>query len=274
MVFCDCAYTQPGNIDSKIGAMAKAGYPAGQLREVCASQTARGIDAAIVDLRVEAAAKGTPASEVKLMADAVVLVIRNGANALTNDPDMADKMLAEHQGLDYDEFTKPRKEVLTARSRRMLFFAEEGCPADMAKGLNTVIPWSSVPANAKCHHALKELLGTTDANYAVASHYFDTKEGGIGWHGDAERRQTIMVRLGAVSNTRPLHFVWCHKSKSISPPITIELQHGDVVVFSEKAMGTDWRCSSILTVKHGTGCPTGNSVLKKLPGAAKKRKRV
>ena len=275
MVFCDCAFSQPGGHSKTNGTMAEEGFSADRLRKLCASLNAQGIRARIVDLRADAESKGVPASVLERMDEAVVLVIHDGANALTNNPQMANKMLAEHQGLEYDTKTLMYQKVCVARSRRNLYFAEEARPGDMAIGQNTVVAWSSVPANAECLCALTELLGTTDVNTAVSNYYPDPRRCGIGWHGDAERRQTIMVRLGSGSNTRPIHFLWCEGKSRIVSPVTIDLQHGDVMVPCAKAVGTDYKLRSVPTVRHATGFPVGKSVLLQPPAVArppKKRK--
>ena len=275
MVFCDCAFSQPGGKSKTNGVMADEGFSADKLRKVCASLNAVGIRARIVDLRADAVNKGAPASVLERMDEAVVLVIHDGANALTNDPQMANKMLAEHQGLEYDTKTLMYQKVCNARSRRNLYFADEARPGDMTIGQNTVVAWSSVPANAECLRSLTELLGTTDVNTAVSNYYPDPRRCGIGWHGDAERRQTIMVRLGSGSNTRPIHFLWCEGKSRIVSPVTIDLQHGDVMVPCAKAVGTDYKLRSVPTVRHATGFPVGKSVLLQPPAVArppKKRK--
>lgn len=273
MVFCDCAFSQPGGHSKTNGVMAQEGFSANQLRRMCASLNAIGVCARIVDLRADAESKGASASTLARMDEAVVLVIHDGANALTNDPQMANKMLREHQGLAYDTKTLMYNKVREARSRRNLYFADEARPSDMANGQNTVVAWSSVPANVQCLRALTERLGTTEVNTAVANYYPDPRKCGIGWHGDAERRQTIMVRLGAGSNTRPIHFMWCEDAKRIVSPVTIDLQHGDVLVPCAKAVGTDYKRKSVPTVRHATGFPSGKSVLLQPPAIARPPKR-
>jgi hypothetical protein len=34
----------------------------------------------------------------------------------------------------------------------------------------------------------------------------------------------------------------------------LPLEDGDMYVMSEKAVGTDWKSSSLLTLRHATGC--------------------
>ena len=276
MVFCDCAFSQPGGKSVPVGQMAKEGFEPEFLRAMCRSLTGRGIRATLVDLRAEALFTGTSAEWMRNCwgsTEAVVLVIHDGANALTGDPTMADTMLRELQALHFDETTLMYGKVVTARSRRNVHFAHEGRSEDMANGQNTVVPWSGVPANAKCLGALTREFGAPDVQSAVANYYPDPKKCGIGWHGDAERRQTIMVRLGAGSDVRPIHFLWCSLGKGIAAPITIELKHGDVMIPCAKAVGTDYRTQTRPTVRHGTGYPSGTSVLRTPPAVARPAKK-
>jgi len=48
--------------------------------------------------------------------------------------------------------------------------------------------------------------------------------------------------------------MWFHQSKPISEPIIFNLNHGDMYIMSEKAVGTDWKKSSKITLRHAAGC--------------------
>jgi hypothetical protein len=61
----------------------------------------------------------------------------------------------------------------------------------------------------------------------------------------------VGVRLGALS--QPLRFQWYHKSKAVTDEYSIKLNHGDMYAMSHKAVGSDWRCSSQFTLRHGVG---------------------
>jgi hypothetical protein len=83
--------------------------------------------------------------------------------------------------------------------------------------------------------------------------------------------------LGANSAKHPLFFTWFRHWDAISEPIPVHLEHGDVAIACEVAVGTDWRSSSICTVRHATGF-TRHPVPplereKKKARAAKKRER-
>jgi hypothetical protein len=102
-------------------------------------------------------------------------------------------------------------------------------------------------------HQLRERLPMATQNpkleglAAEGNFYFDIKNGGIGAHGDAERKITIGMRAG---ESFPLAFCWFKKGKTISQRIDVNLAAGDVYFMSDKATGHDWQ----------EGVKKGNSV--------------
>ena len=87
---------------------------------------------------------------------------------------------------------------------------------------------------------------------AEGNRYFNLDKCGLGWHGDAERRKVICLSLGA--DNFPMKWVWFYKNKPISEPFEISLNSGDVYIMSEIAVGTNWKHSSIPTMRHTAGC--------------------
>ena len=63
----------------------------------------------------------------------------------------------------------------------------------------------------------------------------------------------IAIRTG--NNTMPLHYQWFYKSKPIGENFSLDITPGDLYVMSEKAVGTDWKKKSILTLRHASGAP-------------------
>jgi hypothetical protein len=51
----------------------------------------------------------------------------------------------------------------------------------------------------------------------------------------------------------PLNFHWYHKSNPIGEKFVINLDHGDMYIMSQKAIGQDWKKSSMLTLRHSAG---------------------
>jgi hypothetical protein len=65
-----------------------------------------------------------------------------------------------------------------------------------------------------------------------------------------ERKIVIAIRLG---ESIPLLFHWFYKSKPIGTKIKINLDHGDIYIMNEKAVGTDGYNKTIPILKHATG---------------------
>ena len=82
------------------------------------------------------------------------------------------------------------------------------------------------------------------------NYYYDVSKCGIGFHGDGERKRVVGLRLGA---SIPLHYQWFHKSRPVGERSIIMLNHGDLYVMSEKAVGTDWLLKNTLTLRHAAG---------------------
>ena len=85
---------------------------------------------------------------------------------------------------------------------------------------------------------------------AEGNKYYDVEKCYIGPHGDFERNIVIGLRLG---DSIPLNFHWYHRFKCIGNKFTINLNHGDLYIMSEKAVGKDWEKSSQLTLRHSAG---------------------
>lgn len=61
----------------------------------------------------------------------------------------------------------------------------------------------------------------------------------------------IAIRTG--NNTMPLHYQWFYRSKPVGRNFSVDIAPGDLYVMSEKAVGTDWKKKSILTIRHASG---------------------
>ena len=73
------------------------------------------------------------------------------------------------------------------------------------------------------------------------------QKNGIGWHGDAERKKVIGVRLG---KSAPLKFRWYKNSNVIGDTLSLVLNSGDVYIMTEKTTGNDWKRKNIYTLRH------------------------
>jgi hypothetical protein len=203
--------------------------------------------------------------------DAVVLVI-----ALPKA--LADAARDEVEAMPFATKTIGRGgKVCDAHTRHLAYIGPQAQDADPETGQQPVRTWGQLPASAAVRDYVNEVLGDTECQVGCALRYPNIFECGIGWHGDAERRKSIVVRVGNNSAKNPLFFMWFRHWDAISKPIPVHLEHGEVAVACEVAVGTDWKSSSIPTVRHATGF-TRHPVPplereKKKARAAKKRER-
>jgi hypothetical protein len=181
---------------------------------------------------------------------ASVLIIRNGVSYFLKDG--ADGLYAEQRGLTPDTKAFMYGRVVNKHARHNLCFSETAQEPNYAAGLGRIVAYSEVPLLQRLKLGLPNVLGDKAKQLIVeGNYYYDLRKCGIGFHGDAERRKVVAVRLGA---TMPFHYQWFLRRKPVGPRIKLSFNHGDMYVMSEKAVGTDWRKSSILTLRHAAGC--------------------
>lgn len=185
--------------------------------------------------------------------DARVLIIRKGVdNILKSINSNAKLMFDEQSNLDADKKALMYGRVVNKHARHNLCFADFSQEPDYKNGLGRVISFNDVPLTKKIRDELGKFLGNKALNLpAEGNYYFDATKTGIGYHGDSERRIVIAVRLG---ESIPLVYNWFHNSQPLGQSINLILNHGDMYVMSEKAVGTDWKKKNIYTLRHAAGC--------------------
>ena len=182
--------------------------------------------------------------------DAKVLVVRNALDILLNMKGAHKALFAEQAALDVDKKVLMYKRVVNKKARWNLCFANEGHEPVYEEGKGRVIAWSDVPLTQKLREALMNLLNVEDL-MGEGNYYYDTTKCGIGFHGDTERRKVAAVRLGC---EMPIFWQWYQGSKPVGSKMGLKLGGGDLYFMSEKAVGTDWKESSKLTLRHAAGC--------------------
>lgn len=182
--------------------------------------------------------------------DASVLVIRKGAQYLLEKDDTKE-LMAEHDGLTMDKHALMRGKVVNKHARWNLCFAEEDQDPDYADGKGRIVSYRHIPLTNTIRVKIADWMdGAANLN-GEANYYYDMSKCGIGYHGDAERKKVIAVRMG---ESMPLYYQWFQHSKPVGERIKIELGDGDMYVMSEKAVGTDWLLKKTPTLRHSTGC--------------------
>lgn len=100
---------------------------------------------------------------------------------------------------------------------------------------------------------MKHFVGIESDDFTFVgegNYYYDIEKCYIGAHGDGERRLTVGLRLGA---TFPLHYQWYLKGEKVGEKTTLSLDHGDIYVMSDVAVGWNWLKRNIPTLHHSAG---------------------
>lgn len=191
--------------------------------------------------------------------EAYILIIKDGVNVLCDGK--LDALKKEQFGLEPDRKAFMYGRVVNKHARGNLCFDSKGHEPDYEKKMGTVIAYDDVPLTKLLRERVEILLEDKGKNLACeGNYYYDIKKCGIGFHGDAERRKVIGVRLG---DSIPLHFQWFCKSKSIGERIKFILNDGDMYIMSDKAVGFDWKKRNIKTLRHAAGCEKFLEIKKK-----------
>lgn len=210
----------------------------------------------LIDLRELATERG---EDVPEPAAAYLLVLRG---FLTEE--RADEVFKENMAFEWDKklWNVKQQVVQNKHARHNVCYDEEAQEADYANGKGTIVPWKSVPATHAVARALPVLLGEKGEDLVCEGNlYYDVAKTGIGWHGDKERKKVVGLRIG---ESIPLKFRWWYRNKSFGETLSVELNHGDAYIMSEKAVGWDWGCpvKHGPTLRHSAGCEKYTKVSK------------
>jgi hypothetical protein len=184
---------------------------------------------------------------------ACVLIIRKGVDKLLSKINSnADLMFHEQNQLNTDKKALMYGRVVNKHARHNLCFSDFSQEPDYEHGLGRIISFNNVPLTKKIRDELPKYFTEKTSNLpAEGNYYYDATKTGIGYHGDSERKIVIAVRLG---QSIPLVYNWFYKSEPIGQKINLVLNHGDMYVMSEKAVGTDWKNKNKYTLRHAAGC--------------------
>lgn len=187
--------------------------------------------------------------------DAYLLVVRN---MFHNMIEMENDVVKELESFEWDDkyWDRRRKKVLNKHARENVCFGDESSEPDYEKGKGRIVGWGDVPIVNKIREGIEEIMGEKGSNLMCEGNKYkneedkDKKNGGIGWHGDGERRKVWALRFG---EKMVLKYNWWIRSKSVGKLFEIELNNGDGYLMSEKAVGNDWLKKKIYTLRHSAG---------------------
>lgn len=222
--------------------------------EQIGTRSALGEGFALLDLlraRSRFQAAGYTCEVLTLSSKAGVLIIRGGLAAILG-PEGPDALKTEQDRLEKDKKALMYGRVVNKKARWNLCFAEEGHEPAYEEGKGRVVSYAEVPLLATLVAVLPAWFGEKARDLkGEGNYYYDPSACGIGYHGDTERRKVIATRLGEPMS---LHFQGYQYGVPAGPHHEVLLKHGDMYMMSEKAVGTDWKSSSIRTFRHAAGC--------------------
>ena len=271
--FCECAENGVGM--EQLGALGGRGLSEADLRAAAAACERAGIVCELIDL---VAAAGVGAAGAGPYEPAFVLVMRRALPVLlAAEPAVAAAepatepateaateaataaataaLVEEHRAIAavVDKKALFRGEVKNKNARWNLCFADYRQEPEYAAGRGRVIDFADVPLLGAVRAGIGRFFGAPYARLlAEGNYYYDAARTGIGFHGDAERRVVIALRLGAPI---PLHYQWYSRHQPVGARVVLQLAAGDMYAMSEKAVGTDWKRSAIPTLRHAAGGP-------------------
>lgn len=228
LTFGDVAENHPGM--EKIGKFAEKGFTLSDLYSIIPEFP--GKDAKVHEMVLG----GTTAG---------ILIVKNGASALCNTRELH----LEQARLEKDKKAFMYGRVVNKLARHNLCFADFSREPDYEKKKGRVYSFESLPELNKLRGEIHRITGK--CLNAEGNYYYDIEKCGIGFHGDAERKMVVAVRLG---DPMPIVFRWYKDNKQVGKEYTFELGNGDLYIMSEKATGFDWKRKSIFTLRHAAGC--------------------
>ena len=236
-----------------IGKMRERGFTINELKEAKKKFEAKGCVCELVDLGDE-----------KDCEEASILIVRNGVQALLGDNLTVSNFFEEQKNCKWDTKAYMFGRVCNKKARYNVCYGDKSQEPDYENKKGRIISFDKVPYMKEIRKAIPIFLGSLAEDLlAEGNRYYDTSTCYIGWHGDAERKIVVALRLGA---DFPLHFNWFQRSKVVGDRITFNLSHGDLYAFSQKATGNDWRKRKILTLRHAAGSEKNTKFTKKQLG--------
>lgn len=190
-------------------------------------------------------------AELRKDNEAAVLLIKDGVRLFGGNPD---ELLAEQQSIEYDTkyWDTRRRKTLNKQARYNIVFGEHGQEHNEDYTHPTVQAYTGVPSLAEIRARLPEVLGPKAKDLNAEGNHYYKPACGIGFHGDVERKIVICLSLGSATTLR-YHWRMPGSSEHTLSPMDIEVEHGDIYVMSERAVGGNWRKRSQVRVVHAAG---------------------
>ena len=235
----------------KIGVLATSGYSVEKVAALGQKLTEEGLTCETVDLSNHWLGEG-------IVEKATVLVIRRGVQHIIKNENTK-ALMREHDELAKDKKALMRGKVVNKHARWNLCFAEEDQEPDYEEGKGRIVAYKHIPLTQLVRERVSEWMEEGLLN-GEANYYYDISKCGIGFHGDAERRKVVAMRMG---ESMPLYFQWFQHSQPVGDKVKIDLNDGDMYIMSGKSVGFDWLKKNTPTLRHATGCSKFTSIAEK-----------
>lgn len=243
LTFCESGENHKGM--QIIGKKAKSGYTNDELVKIEELFIKKGCKCEMIDL-----SDYLPEKYVDNTVDTnstCLLIIRNGLKVFCDSKNLFDEL----NDLDWDKKAFMYGKVVNKNARHNLCFSDQSQEPNYEEGMGRIVSFGVLPQLNKIRDDLPKFFNKRATNLLCEGNmYYDTKKCFIGFHGDTERRVVIGVRLG---DTFPLHYQWYKRNETISDMASFMINDSDIYVMCETVTGTNWKSSSIPTLRHAAG---------------------
>jgi len=232
--------------NQQIGAEIQNGISSKRLKEIYNEMVGKGYSCEFINITSLLDAKTRNSTNEPIAAH--ILIVRDFVNTYFKE-DIDKKLYTKLSKLNWDTHARMYGRVVNKHARYNLCFADFAQEPNYEIGNGRVYDFNScgIPELAKIRKFFEKLLCDGTSLNAEGNYYYDSTKCYIGYHGDTERKIVAGVRFG---ESFSLSYQWYHCSESISEPLTLQLQSGDMYIMSEKATGNDWKNRSKLTLRH------------------------
>jgi hypothetical protein len=181
-----------------------------------------------------------------------VLVVKGGAAAMEGvDPAALWRSVRRLGVRGVDTKALMRGRVVNKRARFNFNVMDQAQCADYAGGRGTTYSFSRFPQLQKLRARFGALLAENRiAELNAEANVYHSLNSGIGFHGDTERGIVIGVNLG---KQRRIEWQKFHRSLPVGERTVLKLEHGDCYFMTGLCAGTNWKRSSIETIRHRAG---------------------
>ena len=146
--------------------------------------------------------------------------------------------------------------VVNKHARYNLCFTDFNQEPEYEKGKGRIIDYKDVKNLKTIRDQLGNCFGGKANNLvAEGNFYYDVSKCVINKHGDSERKIVVALRIG---HSMSLEYQWYLKTNPIGQEMKFILNHGDLYIMSEKAVGTDWKLRNTATLRHSANCDVAN----------------